>query len=233
MEKAMIVKICGIKTLEIALASLEAGADILGFNFYPLSPRYLTPEKCAEIVASLKLQVSRLTTHDSRLKIVGVFVNESARRVKEIMETCGLDLAQLSGDESPEDLAALGGKAFKAVRPRSLVEADDLLRQFGRALAPALLVDAHVKGAYGGTGAISDWALTRHLAEQAPILLAGGLNPENVAAAVEAVGPWGVDVASGVESAPGIKDPFKISAFIAAARANSNHGNTEFTEKSE
>jgi phosphoribosylanthranilate isomerase len=207
----VIVKICGIKTLEIALASLEAGADMLGFNFYPPSPRYLTPEKCAEIVASSKRQNKNFIG-------VGVFVNESAQRVKEIMEICELDLAQFSGDESPEDLEMLGGKAFKAVRPRSLVEADDLLRQFGRALAPALLVDAHVKGAYGGTGETSDWTVARYLAEQAPILLAGGLNPENVAAAVDAVGPLGLDVASGVESAPGIKDPSKISAFISAVR---------------
>jgi len=207
----MIVKICGLKILEIALAALEAGADMLGFNFFPSSARYIEPEDCAELVASLKSQVTSF-------KAVGVFVNENPQHIREIMELCGLDLAQLAGDESPNDLAALDGRAFKAVRPRSLVEADDLLRQFGRAQAPALLVDAHVKGAFGGTGETGDWAIAQHLASQVPILLAGGLNPENVTAAIQAVNPWGVDVASGVETGPGIKDPAKISAFISAVR---------------
>jgi len=177
----MIIKICGIKTLDIAQASVEAGADMLGFNFYLPSSRYITPEK--------------------------------------IMATCKLDLAQLAGDETPQDLAAMDGKAFKAVRPRSLPEAEEKSRVFGRPTVPALLVDAHIKGAYGGTGETGDWALARQLAAQASILLAGGLNPENVAAAVRAVDPWGVDVASGVESSPGVKDPVKILAFIAAARS--------------
>jgi phosphoribosylanthranilate isomerase len=211
----VIIKICGIKTLESALAAVKAGADMLGFNFYPLSPRYITPEKCAEIVASLKLRGARFTG-------VGVFVNEPVQQMLEIMADCGLDLAQLSGDELTENLSALPGKTFKAVRPRSLPEADELLSKFGRVQAPALLVDAHVEGAYGGAGETGDWAVARHLAQQAPILLAGGLNPENVAAAVTAVSPWGVDVASGVESSPGVKDPAKISAFIAAARAEIN-----------
>jgi phosphoribosylanthranilate isomerase len=208
----MIVKICGIKTIEIARAAMEAGADMLGFNFYPPSSRYINPEKCAEIISVLMPDHVSLVT-------VGIFVNETPQRVKEIMETCSLDLAQLAGDESAKELAALEGKAFKAVRPRSLAEADRFLKAFGRNQAPALLVDAHVKGAYGGTGETSDWALAKHLAEQAPILLAGGLNSENVAAAVKAVNPWGVDVASGVESSPGVKEPSKISAFISAARS--------------
>jgi phosphoribosylanthranilate isomerase len=208
----MIIKICGIKTLEIAVASVEAGADMLGFNFYSPSPRYIPPEKCADLIARLAALGSSLTT-------VGIFVNEPPHHIREIMEACKLDLAQLAGDESPEDLAALDGVAFKAVRPRSRQEAEEQLGLFGRPTAPALLVDAHVTGAYGGTGAVGDWALARHLAAQAPILLAGGLNPENVAPAVRAVDPWGVDVASGVESGPGIKDISKISAFISAARS--------------
>ena len=215
----MIVKICGIKTFEIALAAIEAGADMLGFNFYPPSSRYITPEKCAEIVANLRLHVTTYKLQATSFTSVGIFVNQPAGQVREIMEFCNLGLAQLAGDESPEDLAALDGKGFKAVRPSALAEADDLLKQFGRQQAPALLVDAQVKGAYGGTGETGDWSLARHLAGQAPILLAGGLNPENVAAAVSAVKPWGVDVASGVESSPGVKDPAKISAFISAARS--------------
>ena len=208
----MIIKICGIKTLEIAQVSVETGADMLGFNFYPPSPRFITPEKCTEILSALIPGHSSLVT-------VGIFVNQNLQQIQEIMETCQLDLAQLAGDETPDDLAALDGKAFKAVRPRSFMEGEELLGRFGRLTAPAILVDAHIKGAYGGTGKTGDWALAHQLAGQAPILLAGGLNPENVAAAVRAVNPWGVDVASGVESSPGVKDPLKISAFISAARS--------------
>ncbi len=217
----MIVKICGIKTLDIALAALDAGADLLGFNFYPPSSRYIAPKDCAELVASLGSQATNDKLQAASFTTVGVFVNETPKRIREIMEACNLDLAQLAGDESPEDLAALGGRAFKTVRPRSLAEADKLLFHFGRAQAPALLADAHVKGAYGGTGETGDWAIAQHLAARAPILLAGGLNPENVAAAVRTVEPWGVDVASGVESGPGVKDPVKISAFISAVRSGS------------
>jgi phosphoribosylanthranilate isomerase len=213
----MIVKICGIKSLDIALAAVEAGADMLGFNFYPPSSRYIEPEVCAELITHLKSQAANFTS-------VGIFVNEPVEQVHTIMQTCNLDLVQLCGDESPHALAALAGKAFKAVRPNSLVEADEQLKMFGRSEAPALLVDAHIKGAYGGTGETGDWTLAHHLAEQAPVLLAGGLDPLNVAAAVRAVSPWGVDVASGVESGPGIKDPAKILAFISAARAAEARG---------
>lgn len=207
----MIVKICGVKTFQIALHTLEAGAEMLGFNFYLPSSRYIQPEKCAGIIARLKSQGANFTA-------VGVFVNETPQKIQEIMGTCQLDLAQLAGDETPQDIAALDGSAFKAVRPRSDQEAAAQIRSFARPAAPALLVDAHVKGAYGGTGETGDWSLARFMAEQVPILLAGGLNPENVAESVRVVRPWGVDVASGVESSPGIKDPEKISAFIAAAK---------------
>ena len=129
----MIIKICGIKSLEIAQVAVEAGADMLGYNFYPLSSRYITPEKCAEIVAGLK---------DVRKPVfsVGVFANEDPLRVQEIMDACGLDLAQLSGDETLVDLAVLNGRGFKAVRPNSLSEASEHLKMFGRSQAPALLV---------------------------------------------------------------------------------------------
>ena len=207
----MIVKICGIKTFEIALAAVQAGADMLGFNFYPPSPRYLPPEECAAMVSSLKSRVPGFTA-------VGIFVNQTPHRIREIMQACGLDLAQLAGDEPPVDLAVLEDVAFKAIRPLATREAQEQLNDYGRPKAPALLVDAHLKGAYGGTGATGDWSLARHLAAQAPILLAGGLNPENVAAAIRAVNPWGVDVASGVESSPGFKDLTKILNFISAAK---------------
>jgi phosphoribosylanthranilate isomerase len=207
----MIVKICGIKTLAEALAALDAGADLLGFNFYPPSPRYLEPEDCVRIMSTLRATGKKVTA-------VGVFVNEEPQRVREILEICALDLAQLSGDEPPASLAALNGCAFKAVRPSSLAEAENFLNVYARHAAPALLVDAHVKGAYGGTGEISNWAIARHLSAQAPVLLAGGLTSQNVGAAIRAVQPWGVDVASGVESSPGVKDAARISDFIAAVR---------------
>lgn len=207
----MIVKICGIRSSEEALAAVEAGADLLGFNFYPPSPRYVTPEACAGILEAAAPQRGSFLA-------VGIFVNAKPAWVRAVCEECGLDLAQLSGDEPAADLAALEGRAFKAVRPRTLAEAKTLLAQYRRTHAPTLLVDAPVIGGYGGGGQPGDWTLARSLAARAPILLAGGLNPTNVGAAVRAVNPWGVDVASGVEARPGVKDPARIAAFVAAAR---------------
>jgi len=199
------IKICGIKTISDALAAMDAGADLIGFNFYPKSPRYIEVGRCRDIMS-----VMRKYGH---MTYVGVFVNASAATICSTMETLGLSLAQLHGDETPEMLAVLNGKAFKAFRgvPQSL---DGFVREE----APALLVDASVKGAYGGTGVIADWDRAAELARQYPLLLAGGLTPENVSEAVSQVQPWGVDVASGVESAPGEKDAGKMKAFVQAAR---------------
>jgi phosphoribosylanthranilate isomerase len=140
------------------------------------------------------------------------------------MAETGLDLAQLSGDEPAECLAAIGTRAYKAVRlnPQNSFEIDkDNIREYAALrteFAPAFLVDASVKGAYGGTGVIADWEKAAMLAKQYPLLLAGGLTPENVAAAVSQVHPWGVDVASGVESSPGKKSQFMVRHFIQVAR---------------
>jgi phosphoribosylanthranilate isomerase len=151
--------------------------------------------------------------------LVGVFVNATPEWMAEVLETCQLDLAQLSGDETAETLAALQSRAFKALRPAHFQALqDDLARYQPSTTAPSWLLDANRPGGYGGTGQTADWSLARRLAEQAPILLAGGLTPDNVADAVRQVEPWGVDVASGVESAPGIKDPIRIKAFIQSAR---------------
>ncbi len=210
----MIIKICGIKSIEEALAALDAGADMLGFNFYPASPRCIQRGECARIMSSLRALGKKVTG-------VGVFVNADLRQVQETLEICALDLAQFSGNESPACLAAMNGRAFKAVRPFLIADADILAHAYALPTAPSLLVDAHVNGAYGGTGKTSNWKLAHHLAMQAPILLAGGLTPQNVGAAIQEVQPWGVDVASGVESRPGVKDLAKISAFITAARASS------------
>jgi phosphoribosylanthranilate isomerase len=209
----IVVKICGLTTLEDALAAVEAGADMLGFNFYPKSPRYVTPQVCAQISRHVSEQAPGVT-------LVGVFVNTPATEIAALLDTCGLHLAQLSGDETPEAIQALGGRAFKALRlanGRDLQAA--LLHYPPRPAPPAYLLDAAVRGQYGGTGQQADWALARSVARWMPILLAGGLTPENVAAAVQQVRPWGVDVASGVEAEPGRKDRCKMQAFVQQARA--------------
>jgi phosphoribosylanthranilate isomerase len=204
------IKICGITCLEDGLAAVEAGANLLGFNFYSPSPRFITPQDCARLVARLPGEVVK----------VGVFVNASPAEVAAVLEDCGLDLAQLSGDEPPSDLEAIGVRAFKALRPADERAVEQALACYPpRPVPPAWLIDAFQPGRYGGTGQTADWSLAAGLAQRAPILLAGGLNPENAAQAVARVQPWGVDVASGVESAPGRKDPGKMAAFVAAARS--------------
>jgi phosphoribosylanthranilate isomerase len=206
------IKICGIKTLNEAHAAVDAGADYLGFNFYPKSIRFIEKNSCAEITSVLKQKYPQI-------KLVGVFVNLTVGEIKDLMETCSLDLAQLHGDEIVEILNALNGKAFKAFRgiPESI-------NGFARSESPAFLVDASVKGLYGGSGITADWKGAAELAKKYPLLLAGGLTPENVAAAVSQVKPWGVDVASGVETTPGIKDISKMTAFAKAVKETIDHG---------
>jgi len=211
----MKVRICGITQLEDAVAAVAAGADLLGLNFYPPSPRYIAPGACAAILQVLARQAAPVTC-------VGVFVNTPPARVAAILDECGLAQAQLSGDEPPADLELLGERAFKALRPASLESLTAQVSRYpSRSLTPAWLVDAYRPGQYGGTGAVADWSLARALAERAPVLLAGGLRPENVVQAIRQVRPWGVDVASGVESAPGRKDRRKMEAFIHAAHQSS------------
>lgn len=199
------IKICGIKNVTDALAAMDVGADLIGFNFYPKSPRFIDVGRCRDIMS-----VMRRYGH---ITYVGVFVNASLEEVRATMETCGLALAQLHGDETPEMLHTLNGKAFKAFRGIPLD-----VSGFARSESPALLVDAAVKGVYGGSGVTTDWSAAAELAKHYPLLLAGGLTPENVADAVRQVRPWGVDVASGVESGPGVKDEARIRAFAQAVR---------------
>lgn len=199
-----IIKICGIKTLRDALAAIEAGADYLGFNFYPKSVRFIQKSACAEITSVLKRE-------HLHIKLVGVFVNSSVEEIKDILQTCHLDLAQLHGDETPETFAQLAPHAFRAFR--GIPESN---AGYERNEAPFMLIDAAVKGVYGGSGVTADWTAAAKLAQQYPLLLAGGLTPENLADAVRQVQPWGVDVASGVESAPGEKDAGKMKAFVRA-----------------
>jgi len=199
------IKICGIKTVEDALAAMDSGADMLGFNFYPRSPRYISVGRCRDVMSVMRKY--------GQITYVGVFVNAPVEEIRATMETAALTLAQLHGDETSEMIRALDGRAFKAFRG-----VPERLNGLAREDAPALLLDASVKGAYGGTGITADWKSAAELAKQVPLLLAGGLTPENVADAVRQVRPWGVDVASGVESAPGVKDPAKIKAFVQAVK---------------
>lgn len=197
------VKICGITSIEDALAAVSFGADALGFIFAP-SPRRVTMEEVRAIVRRLPPLVTK----------VGVFVNESVDRVEEIQDLCGLDMVQLHGDETEEEVTRLGNGVIKAVRVRGAVPPRD--DAFSSA---TLLLDTYSPEAEGGTGRAFDWLLAAGPARRRPIILAGGLTPENVAEAVEMVRPHAVDVASGVECEPGRKDHEKLARFIRRAKA--------------
>lgn len=214
------VKICGITTLDDALMASRAGADMLGLNFFPKSPRYLEPDAAREMADALRKELGAACP-----LLVGVFVNEIVSKVSVTMEKVGLNFAQLSGDESGEMLRELRGIGFKAIRPRSLSDALDdaaYFAQFGAVdeRAPSLLVDAYNPTLYGGTGEQASSEVAIAVREKTPrLMLAGGLTPENVAARIAAVAPWGVDVASGVEDGtPGRKDAGKVAAFVKAAK---------------
>lgn len=208
----MKVKICGITRFDDAQAAVEAGADLLGFNFFAKSPRYIKPLSAARLIEAMQAR-------GVPVQMVGVFVNSPLEAICTIMDECGIDLAQLSGDELPESLALLNGRAFKALRLRDMADLVQSLERFRPNIsAPAFLVDAYRPGEFGGTGQTADWRLARTLAESYPLLLAGGLAPENVAQAIQQVHPWGVDVASGVEESPGRKDLARMAAFIKTAK---------------
>jgi phosphoribosylanthranilate isomerase len=151
---------------------------------------------------------------------VGVFVNRPAEKVNTILKEASLDLAQLHGDEDEADFAQLPGRAFKATNPRTLAEAETAAQRFLRPEPGFILVDAWHPTLRGGTGHVADWSLAGSLAEQVPLLLAGGLTPANVAEAVAQVQPWGVDVSSGVEASKGRKDHAAVRAFVAAAKSS-------------
>ncbi len=216
-----VVKICGIKTITDACAAVAAGADVLGFNFYPKSPRCIDLETCARITAMLKAEVPAIT-------LVGVFVDATLAEVQTTLQTCRLDLAQLHGDEDPQMLKRLAPYAFKALRGGT-----DHLDDYARAGAPAFLLDAAVKGAYGGSGQTGDWQAATQLAQRYAFFLAGGLNPGNVAEALRRVRPWGVDVASGVEASPGVKDAAKMKDFVQAVRSVTETGRDSHTVEME
>lgn len=197
------VKICGITTSEDALHAAACGADAVGLVFYAKSPRCVRPERAREIVAALPPFVAA----------VGLFVNEAPARIREIAGFCALDAIQLHGDEAPQECFLPPYRVIKALRVRDAASLDGL----DRWPVAALLLDAWSTDSYGGTGQSFDWSLASRAAGR-PFILAGGLTPENVAAAVRSVRPYAVDVSSGVEAAPGRKDPAKVEAFIQAAK---------------
>jgi phosphoribosylanthranilate isomerase len=202
MAPGLIVKICGITGGADAEAAVEAGADWIGLNFWARSRRHVTLEQARAIVEVLPGDVRK----------VGVFVNAPAPHLLEIASALGLDLVQLHGDETPELARSLGRPVLRALRVSS---ASDL---FGLDAWPGehVLVDAPSEG-YGGSGTAFDWGLVRGV-QGKKLILAGGLDPDNVAQAVRQVRPAGVDVASGVESSPGIKDADKMRRFVDAAK---------------
>jgi phosphoribosylanthranilate isomerase len=203
---AVIVKICGITNVADGLAASEAGADALGFVFYDQSPRHVSVETAASIIHQLPQLVIK----------VGVFVNAPEDFVVAAARECGLSLLQFHGDESPEYCLQFGLMSMKAFRVRDAAS----LEQLQHYPTEAWLLDAYTSDRQGGTGEKFNWGLALEARKLGrPIFLAGGLTPENVASAVQQAQPYGVDVSSGVEAAPGRKDHAKVRAFIQAAKS--------------
>jgi len=199
----MFVKVCGITRLTDALHAVEQGATAIGFVLWPRSPRAVTVECAADIVAALPSHVMR----------VGVFVNEPLESIRGIAERTRLTAVQLHGDEPPAYADALDWPVLRAV---SVAELDQVCEAWPP--ETALLVDNIDPVRRGGTGAVIDWSQAAAIALKRRIVLAGGLTPDNVASAIRAVRPFGVDVSSGVEASPGVKDFDKVTQFIANAR---------------
>lgn len=199
------IKICGITREADGLAAAQTGAQALGFVFYGKSPRHVSPARAHELMRVLPPFITS----------VGLFVNATAEVVKDTLREVRLDLMQFHGDETPEYCMQFGVPFIKAVRVRPGLDLLQYARDFHH--AKALLLDAYVDGTHGGTGQTFDWSLIpRNL--PLPVVLSGGLTPDNVSEAVRAVRPWAVDVSSGVESSKGIKDAAKIAAFISGVR---------------
>ena len=202
------IKICGITNAQDAEAAVTAGADALGFVFYAQSPRCIEPAVAKRIIAQLPPFVLP----------VGVFVNHDRDTILKVFDECGLALAQLHGEETPTFCESLGRPVLRALRLRDRGSLLALAEYKGRMGVRGFVVDAFSTKAYGGTGQTGDWFLAREVAQAAPILLAGGLTPNNVQEAIRQVQPYGVDVSSGVEEHPGQKNHEMIRAFTQAVR---------------
>jgi phosphoribosylanthranilate isomerase len=203
------VKICGITNREDALAAVHAGADALGFIFYPPSPRFVMPDRAREITQALPGSICR----------VGVFVDQDPEEVKRIMRFCGLDLIQLHGKESSDYCALFSPSVLiKAVSPGK----EEDLAVLGDYPVKAILMDAGSPEKPGGTGMTCDWNLAKKAGEKHRLILAGGLHPGNILLALETVSPQAIDVGSGVEAQPGKKDSGKVRELVAAVKEFNN-----------
>ncbi len=199
---SVLVKICGITSLEDATVIIDAGATALGFNFYRRSPRYIEPEAAARIIAQLPAGIDT----------VGVFVNSPLDEVAAVRSTAGIGVVQLHGEEDPAAYAG-AGPLWRAVRVEGNFDASDIPAW----PVEAILLDGPAGNLYGGAGIPFDWQAARSLPIR--VVIAGGLSPDNVAEAIKVARPWGVDACSRLETAPGIKDHKKIRAFLDAVRA--------------
>ena len=210
-------KICGLRDVSNALAATESGADFLGFNFVEGVRRRIQPTEGSEIIYNFRLAFDG----DKMPKIVGLFANQDAEFINSVIHRCGLDYVQLCGDETPEFWHALDAPVIRQVKVREELPRAEAVSNASRHVAEALdaghmaLLDKHKRGALGGTGVTFDWEIAREVALDYPVMVAGGLDPQNVAQAIEIAAPWGVDVSSGVET-DGVKDAAKIKAFAAA-----------------
>lgn len=194
------VKICGLTNYEDAMAAVDMGADLVGFNFYPKSPRYVTTERAAEIIGKLPGFVDT----------VGLFVNSSLEEIQELLERCNFDWVQLHGDETPEfceQFRTVNVRTMKAIR----VKDENDIERAEEYFTDAILLDAYDPGKYGGTGLTFDWNIIGHITKR--VFLAGGINPDNVVKAVK-LGVYGIDVCSGIESEPGRKDHKKMKSLF-------------------
>ncbi len=200
------VKICGITGLEDALTAVEAGADALGFVFYPRSPRHILPEQAADIIRKLPPFV----------QTVGLFVDEELSIVNETADRCGLDIIQLHGAEPPGYCSSVRRRVVKAFRVKDITTLDSLAPYHQ---VSGYLLDAWSPAAHGGTGQTFNWEIAAEAVQRGHrIILAGGLTPDNVVEGIRQVRPYGVDVSSGVETAPGRKDTAKIIRFVELAK---------------
>ena len=201
------VKICGMTQLKDALFAVEQGVNAVGFIFYKKSPRAVTMKTVREIIRKLPPLVDT----------VGVFVNESAERLNKIADYCGLDLVQLHGEESPAFCRKIHRRVIKAFRVKDLQS----IKQLEKFPVSGFLLDTFSDDLHGGTGKTFDWNLALPAKKMGPVILAGGLTPRNILQAVRQVRPYGVDVCSGVEKSPGIKDLEKVRAFLKNIRSGS------------
>jgi phosphoribosylanthranilate isomerase len=205
------VKICGVTSVDDALAAVDLGASAIGLNFVPSSVRKVDVARAKTIADAVHAHAN---AKSARVQVVGVVADLSVDEMRALVRDAGLDCLQLHGDESPDVLSPLLPHAYKAVR----IENEDDVTRAAAFPGEHILADAKIAGALGGTGKTFDWSLVADLAKTRKLTLAGGLTPENVALAVVLVAPYCVDVASGVERTPGVKDRAKMRAFIEAAR---------------